>query len=308
MKILFPVDGSEYSVHAAHVIARRAELQNFNPEVCVLNVQKAAELMIPALKLRRSAATNRQSEAAFKKVRDILKNVKTEEKVVIGNPAQVIAEEADREKADLIVMGSRGLSDFAKLFLGSVSTAVLARTTVPVMLIRSEYTSEPGKELKVCVAVDGSPYSEAAARYIVAHREMFGEKPDVRVVTVVDVAEAIAYEYPTDVPLPEIPAEREAAEKNMDEIQQLIPEIEEKGKKEAMSTIRPIFVQANFPVTEVALTGDPGTEIANYAKTEKLDLVIMGTRGRDNVASVILGSVTSRVAADGSVPLLVIPA
>ena len=176
------------------------------------------------------------------------------------------------------------------------------------MLIRSEYTSEPGKELKVCVAVDGSPYSEAAARYIVAHREMFGEKPDVRVVTVVDVAEAIAYEYPTDVPLPEIPAEREAAEKNMDEIQQLIPEIEEKGKNEAMSTIRPIFEQANFPVTEVALTGDPGTEIANYAKTEKLDLVIMGTRGRDNVASVILGSVTSRVAADGSVPLLVIPA
>lgn len=171
MKILFPVDGSEYSVHAAHVIARRAELQNFNPEVCVLNVQKAAELMIPALKLRRSAATNRQSEAAFKKVRDILKNVMTEEKVVIGNPAQVIAEEADREKADLIVMGSRGLSDFAKLFLGSVSTAVLARTTVPVMLIRSEYTSEPGKELKVCVAVDGSPYSEAAARYIVAHRK-----------------------------------------------------------------------------------------------------------------------------------------
>ena len=58
----------------------------------------------------------------------------------------------------------------------------------------------------------------------------------------------------------------------------------------------------------MALTGDPGTEIANYAKTEKLDLVIMGTRGRDNVASVILGSVTSRVAADGSVPLLVIPA
>lgn len=80
MKILFPVDGSEYSVHAAHVIARRAELQNFNPEVCLLNVQKAAELMIPALKLRRSAATNHQSEAAFKKVRDILKNVKTEEK------------------------------------------------------------------------------------------------------------------------------------------------------------------------------------------------------------------------------------
>jgi nucleotide-binding universal stress UspA family protein len=74
-------------------------------------VQKAAELMIPALKLRRSAATNRQSEAAFKKVRDILKNVMTEEKVVIGNPAQVIAEEADREKADLIVMGSRGLSE-----------------------------------------------------------------------------------------------------------------------------------------------------------------------------------------------------
>ena len=46
MKILFPVDGSEYSVHAAHVIARRAELQNFNPEVCVLNVQKLSLIHI----------------------------------------------------------------------------------------------------------------------------------------------------------------------------------------------------------------------------------------------------------------------
>ena len=41
-----------------------------------------------------------------------------------GDPARQILSCAEREKADLIVLGSRGLSDVGGIFLGSVSTKV----------------------------------------------------------------------------------------------------------------------------------------------------------------------------------------
>lgn len=46
----------------------------------------------------------------------------------------MIAQEADKLPADLIVMGSRGLTALKGLIMGSVTTGVLARTKCPVLL------------------------------------------------------------------------------------------------------------------------------------------------------------------------------
>ena len=50
--------------------------------------------------------------------------------------AQAIADLADSEEIDLIVMGTHGHSALGNLVLGSVATGVLARSRVPVLLIR----------------------------------------------------------------------------------------------------------------------------------------------------------------------------
>ena len=56
--------------------------------------------------------------------------------VLEGDPAdRIVASAADRQ-ADLIVMGTHGQGALGKLLLGSVSTQVLARCTVPVLLVR----------------------------------------------------------------------------------------------------------------------------------------------------------------------------
>jgi len=47
-----------------------------------------------------------------------------ESEVLTGNPAKAIIKAATERKADMIVMGSRGLSDFEGLMLGSVSHKV----------------------------------------------------------------------------------------------------------------------------------------------------------------------------------------
>jgi len=53
-----------------------------------------------------------------------------------GAVADEILKTADSNKVDLIVMGSRGLTGFKELVLGSVSSAVVHRSKVPVLTVK----------------------------------------------------------------------------------------------------------------------------------------------------------------------------
>jgi nucleotide-binding universal stress UspA family protein len=54
----------------------------------------------------------------------------------VGDPAQVILEAARAENADLIVMGSKGLSGLSKLrALGSVTRKVTEHSPCPVLIV-----------------------------------------------------------------------------------------------------------------------------------------------------------------------------
>jgi nucleotide-binding universal stress UspA family protein len=59
-------------------------------------------------------------------------------------------------------------------------------------------------------------------------------------------------------------------------------------------------------VFEEVLQGDPVATIADYAEHNGVDLVVMGTRGREGVGEKLLGSVTDRVIRTGSVPVLAV--
>jgi nucleotide-binding universal stress UspA family protein len=56
--------------------------------------------------------------------------------MVTGDPAKAIVARARREKADLLVMGSRGLGALKGLVLGSVSHSVAQQAKIPVMLVK----------------------------------------------------------------------------------------------------------------------------------------------------------------------------
>jgi len=63
-------------------------------------------------------------------------NVAVETLLKLGDYAQVIIDTADQNDYDLIVMGSRGLSVFKELLLGSVSFKVMHHAKCPVMVVR----------------------------------------------------------------------------------------------------------------------------------------------------------------------------
>ncbi|MEN6328131.1 MAG: universal stress protein [Syntrophomonas sp.] len=54
-----------------------------------------------------------------------------------GNPPDVILEVARKGKYDLIIIGNRGLNQFQRLFMGSVSSKVISLAHCPVLLIKS---------------------------------------------------------------------------------------------------------------------------------------------------------------------------
>ncbi|MDI3298293.1 MAG: universal stress protein [Bacillota bacterium] len=53
-----------------------------------------------------------------------------------GNPAAEIVAEAQRRRADLIVMGTRGLNALGEIVLGSVSVRVMRQASCPVTVVR----------------------------------------------------------------------------------------------------------------------------------------------------------------------------
>ena len=64
------------------------------------------------------------------------KGVNAHFEVAVGHPAAQIIYDADRHAVDLIVVGDRGRSTFARLLLDSVSKQVVQYADRPVMVVR----------------------------------------------------------------------------------------------------------------------------------------------------------------------------
>jgi nucleotide-binding universal stress UspA family protein len=92
-----------------------------------------------------SAATFLLIEELKERGRKLLEDYKTQAKrdgvqpetlLEVGDHAQVIIDIANKEGYDLIIMGSRGLSLFKDLLLGSVSFKVMHHARCAVMVVR----------------------------------------------------------------------------------------------------------------------------------------------------------------------------
>jgi nucleotide-binding universal stress UspA family protein len=61
-----------------------------------------------------------------------------------------------------------------------------------------------------------------------------------------------------------------------------------------------------IPVSHVYLEGDAATEIVQYARDARIDLVVMGTHGRTGIDRLVLGSVAEKVLRDAPCSVLVV--
>ena len=142
MRVLVPVDGSasanRAAAHAVALVRERADA-----EIILLNVQNRRMLDIPDISRRTSVGTNAgravdQSKRAFGEAIELCRaaEVKFRTRSAFGLASEIINKIAGEVAADQIVMGTRGFSPLESVALGSVSTEVLQRASVPVTLVK----------------------------------------------------------------------------------------------------------------------------------------------------------------------------
>lgn len=92
-------------------------------------------------------------------------DIQVEPVLEVGRPARVLLDNA--RQAQLVVVGSRGRSEFVELLLGSTSLQVAMHSSCPVVVIGKPLpATTPGPSAgRVVVGVDGSEFSEAAVRF-----------------------------------------------------------------------------------------------------------------------------------------------
>lgn len=145
-KILVPTDGSESSRAAFSKAIELAKLSD--AEICLFHVTFTPQAYWGNNLAYGVSISEKELEQLGKNVIDeTMKgidaaNVKVTPLIVSGSPAQKIVQEVQKQKTDLVVMGSHGHGPFAGAFLGSVSQRVLQKAKCPVMVVKDPETAE----------------------------------------------------------------------------------------------------------------------------------------------------------------------
>ena len=135
-RILMGYDGSEAGEKAFDNAMQLAK--NHGAELYVVTVVRLLEIgddVETEAVVENSREYHRKLLAPLRR-RTEQAGVKAHFEVAIGHPAEQIIFHADKHQADLIVVGDRGRSKFARLLLGSVSKQVVQYAGRPVLVVR----------------------------------------------------------------------------------------------------------------------------------------------------------------------------
>lgn len=136
MKILVPVDGSEYSEKA---LLHACELaKSYNGKLFVMYV---VDKSIPLNLLDRKEylqLLRKYGKKTIQQASEITKKNGIESKQIIkeGSVIKEIVNFAKKENCNLIVVGSKGLGATARFFLGSVSSKLANNSSCSVLIVK----------------------------------------------------------------------------------------------------------------------------------------------------------------------------
>ena len=110
----------------------------------LINLEASGKVDLVAVSKNIRARLNQTRVALLKKAKKELKHKHVKiEKIPTGFSAEEIIKAASRFRADLIVLGSRGLSGMKRTFLGSVSSKVARHAPCPVLVVRKSTKTKP---------------------------------------------------------------------------------------------------------------------------------------------------------------------
>ena len=298
-KILFAVDGSEASLHAARGLAGILSWWKAT-DVEVLNVQPESfifsELVPHSLRERAESRVREEGERAMAMANAVLQGAAAgcASTVRFGDAATAIARAAEMLDCAMIAMGSRGAGAAGSLVTGSVTTKVIHVGFRPVLVIPSALPQAGSaygpthRAARVLVPVDGSAGAMAALREVLRIASWFRNAPEIHLLAV--------YE---GTPLDTEIAAMVTAE--------ALHEHQQERFYAALLPARDALSGTGFEAIEHTAIGLPAEKIRATIETHLFDLVCMGTRGMGAIRNFILGSTAAKVLRAVEVPVLVVP-
>lgn len=145
LKILFAVDGSDFTVRTASYLATHFEWFKGTPELHLLHVKLPIPPGLALTQAQRILGADavgdyyrNEAAAALAPAEAILRaaGISFKSDYKVGEIAAELDAYARTQGIDLIAMGSHGHGALKNLLMGSVATRVLATSSVPVLIVR----------------------------------------------------------------------------------------------------------------------------------------------------------------------------
>lgn len=278
-QVLVPVDGSDSSFHALEQAFQFSSIEkSWITVVCVapyyqgdLRTLGSVDTLLCKMRQPCEKALAKAKEIASSKGH-IIKTVLLEE----GEPSSRIADLAVADHCEMIIMGRRGLSDLARVFVGSVTQRVIGQRHGDVVVVPNGVSLAWSK---ILVATDGSPCSLAAVERAVRFAAAYGGT--IEVASVIDVPAELYGDAPD-----------------------LATELERLATgyaDDAVQTAKAKGVSATAHVVE----GVAYDIIPDLARSLGVQVIVVGSHGRTGMRRLLMGSVAEKIIGYASCPVLV---
>lgn len=201
-----------------------------------------------------------------------------------GLPGAEILEVVNDYQIDLVIIGTRGLSNVKRFLLGSTSDWVMREAPCSVLLVREKLSQVTmGKtSAKILLATDGSSVALSTVQRLGLLR---GKTPPKVTVTHVVKKPALLEGWYWG--------------KGKAEFQQLAKHMLEKAEKDGARHLEEIshaVKKLDMKVETVLTKGDPAEEIVKIAERSKAKLIMVGSKGFVGGKPVPLGGVVRKIA------------
>lgn len=294
MRILFATDGSETATAAVQYVA--AIPFPADTEITVVSVIKDVlrETQIETLTPEQWDAfehtkdtTEVEVEVVVGESASILQNAGYAASTAIrtGHPAAEIIAAAGEIEADLIVVGSHGLTGFKRFLLGSVSNQVLQSADRSVLIVRKPEDDCDGAN------PDPPALNGHAWRMLVCYDGSDPAKQAVDFCSSLDLEANASIKLLTVLPM--VRLFRQDIRQELNWIWQENKDTQKAMLAAAAERLRETTAEVSVELTEA---GDVSDAILAEVDEFNADLIILGHKGKSAIEKLLMGSVTARVA------------
>jgi nucleotide-binding universal stress UspA family protein len=275
--ILVPTDFSEHAdkaLETAEILAKPLGAKIHLLHVMHLPVQAVTpEMAVVPVAFWEDLRRYANGKVAEQKKKVETQGVSCTTEVVEDIPGFAIGVAAKRANADLIVMGSRGLTGVKHALLGSVAERVVRTAPCPVITVKHD----GGGALRLRTILVPMDFSGGAHSALELAKELAKTAGPAHIILV------HAYYIPIEL-------EQYLIQKG-DPVMERLSASVTKDLEKILTDLQKAGISSEY----IAQNGAPERLIIELAKSKHADLIAMGTHGRRGLSHLLLGSVAERV-------------